>query len=532
MKSLIAMFLVASLAGCAQIKVDKVESYDPVAATGIVYALPKTIVRLDLKVDHVTYEEGKYAEFKKIFAPDADDLCKEKSEGRPCPAYVVQDTATIATYGRPDPDNLYMVNFLTGGFLTDQTMTMSWAENGLVSGTAASVTNRSIDVAISTIKLAASVGTKAVTGGAGFTPATVKGAGLLLARRRPNTCDFDPAVKGRLQQTPLPNDDWVIGVLIDKTKGSVTDAVIANYCSLSNAERSRFTDRKRLESAASFYTNKIGDLAANRDSLLAGTQAVLDIVATLGRLESQIDKNINAAFVGTKKTKTWNVSADVRTDKLRLGTDIEVLRWDPAFGACLGNDVEQVPASADLPESFNDSTNFRCNAGKPATGGLRTALLKVALSPAAAEQVFTRVKDVVDGSDRSFRYRIPAQVLGTLTSDTKPLAASQFSVAQFGTVISLPAKRSTKALTYDLGFIEATGALKSFKLVTSGAADSSGSIDALSGAAGTVLDARSAARAAKSESAQNEALYKELKLRDDICTLQTKLGLQCTTPPQ
>jgi hypothetical protein len=105
-----------------------------------------------------------------------------------------------------------------------------------------------------------------------------------------------------------------------------------------------------------------------------------------------------------------------------------------------------------------------------------------------------------------------------------------FSVAQLGTIVSLPAKRSSKTLSYDLAFVEATGALKTFKLGTAGGLDSA-TIDALSGVGGTLLDARNKAQQNEADSAVLTREDQLLKLKDDICTIQKKYGIPCTVQP-
>jgi hypothetical protein len=106
-----------------------------------------------------------------------------------------------------------------------------------------------------------------------------------------------------------------------------------------------------------------------------------------------------------------------------------------------------------------------------------------------------------------------------------------FSVAQLGKVISLPANRNSKTLSYDLAFIENTGALKTFKLGTTGALDAA-TVDALSGVGGTILDARNKEKQKEDEVTVLTREDTILKLKDDICNIQKKYGLPCTVQPQ
>jgi hypothetical protein len=109
-----------------------------------------------------------------------------------------------------------------------------------------------------------------------------------------------------------------------------------------------------------------------------------------------------------------------------------------------------------------------------------------------------------------------------------------FSVAQLGYVAALPARHNAKSMTYDLAMAEATGGLKSFKLGTTGGLDAA-TIDALSGSTGSVLDARNAqTKQAKTDADELTKLTREsalLKLKDEICTLQKKYGVECNVQP-
>ncbi len=91
--------------------------------------------------------------------------------------------------------------------------------------------------------------------------------------------------------------------------------------------------------------------------------------------------------------------------------------------------------------------------------------------------------------------------------------------------MKMPASRNSKTITYDLTFIESTGALKTFKLDRVGSLDAA-TVDALAGVGGTLLDART------SESERLTLQLQLLKLKDEICTIQQKYNLPCTVQPQ
>jgi hypothetical protein len=192
-----------------------------------------------------------------------------------------------------------------------------------------------------------------------------------------------------------------------------------------------------------------------------------------------------------------------------------------ADGVCLSQS-ELPPDAKPLPDTFPSPS--KCASGK-------TISLALDYYPAIEAQLFGRLADDATG-ERSFRYRVPAQVRATLEDDQhSSFGGGVFSVAQFGTVVSLPAKRASKALTYELGFVEATGALKTFKLGTTGGLDAA-TVDALAAAGGTALDARNKARVAEDELSRLTRDAGVLKLQDEICTIQKKYNLPCTVEPR
>ena len=176
-------------------------------------------------------------------------------------------------------------------------------------------------------------------------------------------------------------------------------------------------------------------------------------------------------------------------------------------------------ARSDEPNAFTQLRAAQCNDAQAVN-------LELELYPGAENQLFTKIQDVQDG-DRSFRYRLAAQVMAKLTDAKNLYGTGVFSVSQLGKVISLPARRNSKSITYDLTFIEETGALKTFKLDSVGILDTA-TIDALTGAGGTLLNATKK----KTEVDKLTEYYQLLKLKDDICTIQTKYNLPCTVEPK
>lgn len=499
----LALVLVTSLlVGCtSKITVVKIPGNVPAPADGVIYALPNTVVRILVKVDKVERSMAPYAMFAAIFAPNQkpvcnDEYCTEESKNK----YSLQQGAAFTTYGEPDPSNVFLVKF-TGGGTIDQNLSMTWNEAGLLATTASSVTNRTGDIVLSSLKLLSGLGTKAVLGAAEATTEVT-------------TCEKDRS----------PADSWVIKIINDNSRLDTKATLIANYCAIKKEERQKFIDipkyRQLLADAVVDYENLVAPLVRGRTKLLAGETTVLDPLALLARNEVEIKEHLTALYLGSKKTATWEGVLDVRA--LKADTLIPVLRIDPEKGICLVNS-EVPPDAKPIPAEFKIQDSQACAKATPIN-------LTLSYYPESSKQLFAKITDITIG-DRSFRYRIPAQMKASLHDNKNTYGSGVFSVAQFGTLVSLPASRQSKTLTFELAFIEATGGLKTFKLGTAGGLDNS-TIDALAGVGSTLVEARNTSRKNADELTVLTREYTLLKLRDDICAIQKKYGLPCTVQPQ
>lgn len=495
-RAALLLTVLALFRGCdSKVVVVPVPQDKALPSEGVIYALPNTVMRLQMKLDKTSRSGARYAAYAAIFAPDGEPVCKDAdcTEEKKV-TYSLQQGTTFATYGEPDPDNVFLVKFVGKGAI-DQTLSMTWSEAGLLSAASASVTNRTGDVVLSGLKLVAGLGTKAALG------AEKAGAGV-------KPCDPDPS----------PTDDWAIPIL--QNGGSTSaPALIANYCAIKKADRDTlYRDDALLKDAVKAYVDKVQPLVAAREQILRGASQTFEPASLLSHIEAEISHHLTVLYLGTKKTLTWDGALDVRTPKVDLPHTYTVLRVAANDGICLGAS-EVPPDSKPLPDKFTILKDRACADATPVD-------LKLDFYPDGRSQLFNRIQDDPKG-ERSFRYRMPARVKAELSDKGQAYGAGIFSVAQLGKVVSFPASRHSKSLSYDLAFVEATGGLKTFKLGTTGALDTA-TVDALNSVGGTLLDARS-----KSADDLNRLTREQqiLKLKDDICTIQKKYGLDCTVQP-
>lgn len=552
------LFVAVLARGCdSKIVVDPVNKGETIPANGFIYALPNTVARVQVKVDKTTVNGAPYSPFAPIFAPDGDPVCRYKKVDQEtyekciagADSYSLQQGTTFSTYGEPDPTKVFLVRFEGKGAI-DQSLSMTWNDTGLLTSASAQVTNRTGDIALSALKLVAGLGIKAALGG---------GAA---EKKEEAPCGVEN----------IEQDKWIVKELAKA--GLIGKPLIVNYCNMKLTERRKFpakpdtlaleikekikdsdvndtvvkkeTFQELLAEAVKAYTTEVVGLKTTRTIIMQDQGQTSGSSSLLPAIDTEISKTLTELYLGTKKTATWEGTLNVHNlpqincslgdegepckalNDPKKGSLVDVLNIVESgedAGICLKAELDS--SSKAIPPQFSPLKD--CNNG--------TAVkLRFNFYPLSNAQLFTRIESV-EGSEQSFRYRVPAQVKATLCdakvgglecdSDKKTYGSGVFSVAQLGKVISLPATRHSKTLSYELALVESTGALKTIKLNSAGGLDPA-TIDALSGIAGSIIDARQKGDEINQLTRQQQLL----KLQDDICTIQKKYGLPCTVQPQ
>ena len=523
----VCLTLLLGISGCGKVVVKPFNGTEaaPDVPGGVIYALPKTVVRVQLKVDKVTRTAAPFAAYAPIFAPNLSPVCADVDcTGEHKVSYSIEDGATFAPYGEPDPENVFVVEYSGSGAI-DQNLTMTWNDSGLLSSATATVTNRTVDVITSTASLVGTLVAKTAFAGGPITKA-----------KPVPTCEEIVGYK-----TYDANDAKVLaGIGGDTSKAQPADAdpsiqtlLMTNYCNMDPKDRNKIQyDSKSFRAAATVYLDRIYPLIKSEGDILDNSTSALEPASFLSRLDTEVTSRLTPLFIGTKTTTIWNGTLDYRgitkASVLPLHVPLLTITADQGLQIAKngGTDIAVIPVDmVDIPKKFKS----------PSDAAPQTFYLDVDFAFPPAQQLFKRVKDDSSG-ERSFRYRVPAQIRATLTDGTDTCAGSSFAVAQLGTILSLPASRHSKTLTYTLGFVESTGALKTFTLGTTGGLDAA-TISTYGTSAGGVLDARNAAATAAATAATtgDPILTKQdndLKLQDDICTIKQKYGQSCTIQPQ
>jgi hypothetical protein len=553
------LFVAILVRGCdSKIVVDHVSLNTSVPANGMIYALPKTGAKLQVKVDKTTSIGAPYSPFAAIFAPDGDRVCKydtiTKETYTKCisgqDSYSLQPGAIITTFGEPDPDQVFLVRFLGSGRI-DQSLSMTWNDTGLLTAASAQVTNRTTDILVSGLKVVTGLGIKAALGASKSEDAD------------------EPCGKGSIAQ-----DKWIVTELT-KAGLNIAPALVRNYCEIKISDRRKFPERPNtpaldikddstvvetltfgdlLTRARTAYADEVYKLIDLRGRILTDDDNLNTANSDLlSHLDTEISKKLTELYLGRKKSFPWEGTLQLRQlpqlhcgltdsdrddgcdamDREPGGWFFDVINIDEREGIC--TKAELSPDSKPIPiagaEKFAILKEEACDKA--------TAIkLRLNFYPESRAQLFPRITSVAE-SEQSFRYRVPAQVKGVLCTtkqskdgtlcdeEKKTYGAAVFSVAQLGTIISLPATRHSKTLSYDLAFIESTGALRTFKLNSAGGLDPA-MIEALGGVAGSIIEARQKG----DEINKLTRMQQLLKLQDEICTIQKKYGLPCTVQPE
>jgi hypothetical protein len=507
---------------CAKVTVHHV---DPSAAEnnrlkeeGVFYALPKTVAKVQVKIEKAEKTTAPYMMFAPIFAAGADALCDSPNKCRTTKdsvSYKIVQGASFSTFGEPDPAHVYLVK-LAGGGTIDQKISIVWTDTGLPTSVSATVTNRTIDVAVAGVKMATNLGSKRFLGAERVSTAVQE-----------SKCP-EPTKASK-------NDKWVIDELKKITDPTLRSLTVSNYCDMKQTTRDEYevgTDQQILAGAVQAFELRVAPYANARFNMLTAGANLLEPMAVVDRLDAIIDATLKTLFLGSTKKESWEPAFEMRD--LDPAAPRELLQLDTANGPCpkgtLAFDAKPMPAAFKTPTLDCKKSHEKVE-------------VTISLHPSGG-QLFQSVAGGVaqpTEGDRSFRYRIPAQVRATVISGVNEFGSSVFSVAQLGRVASLPSRRASKELSYDLGFVEATGGLKSFKLGSTGNIDAQ-TLQALSDAGGTVLDARSKKRLADEKDEEDAAKAADeltlitrqhtlLKLKHEICEIQKKYGFSCTVEP-
>jgi hypothetical protein len=538
---------------------------------GSLYHLPLTVVKISvpLKMDKQT--PGKFSDFAPCFfdEDEADQRVKvEKKE-------VSIDKPSFDSAGVADFDETFVVQ-TTGRYFESRTVAMTLNKEGNLTEGKIETKDETLPIAIKIAETGIGLATKILTqglseGGQDF------GAGKLeklieqLGTPENNNCYIQgfrfqhqkiseksaevqqkiDKLNSELTAARNSNDKAKTEQLkktigdLEKTKGKLDDEAEVWRKKATEAEQAwqkvidttDKTKRSYLPFVVNFRTAKkakerLDDLTLSRQSLQAELTNIDPEIykARLKELNDEI-KSLSDAFGGKKETLAWTGNFEFNPSKKKNGKDEKTLfTYSKSAGICSNSPFNDgmVEDGVLVAEDFQ----AKCDAQKD-------ELVKVQIYAdrqdtdknfiAQVEKAKEEMKNVTSG----WYFRIPAKATIALieckgadnarcSADITEYGRQKMMVAQYGAVVSLPAKTAGRSSTSSITLDETTGALKNFSVSTSPLLDKS-TIDEAGKTAEKVIDASDPLNQKKRE-------LDLLKTQNEINTERKKLEAPSPTP--
>lgn len=576
---LCALLAALVLTGCFESKVvtTKVPNGplpNPAKMNGVFYALPRTVVKVDVPVVRVDKKPGKYQKFAECFFPDVP------------PNQIIQQNATefgidsdnvrFDTLPVPDSKEIYLIKTQGGRFET-RNLELALTESGVFVKGKAENTNNTIDIVTGAIKT-----------GAGILSKFIAPPGLADAAE----ADFRDGLTGAQRMCFQKYED-VLTVALDQAlmnavitpgeaevadpSGALTDSqkrerakVLLRDALFSSAQTGEAARRRALIlSRASKRTGDplnvanardmldkalkdIGDfkdakevfdrirlLEGQREQLLSPQPLAAPLPSdTLKMMLEELDKTIKnykeAFFFGTKTPLTWNASFRLNPDNPGK-MQIDLFTLSEQYGVCSvlvnqGASDQGVPfdprflikkvCPPGTPVCKDDQkVAVACNGkkvwlemdlGENGEGGAGGATFAQTVRTAGFSQ---------DGK-RGFYYRIPGRAIAKLLlqgdspGEKDEMGRTALSIAQFGETVSLPSSTGGRKTKYDLELYTSSGGMKNF-IMGSEALIQKSNIDDLGEAASTLIDARAERKKAQAPADELDVLERRRKILEE-----------------
>lgn len=538
------------LAGCFEGKIvtTKLEKLPPNTRApnlnGVFYALPRTVVKVDVPVNLVVKEPGEFVEFKPCFFPNDSFVAATPSKQFGVAADKIKFDSTFI----PDTEQVYMVK-TNGGKFETKSLELALTESGVFVKASAESDNQAIDVLTGTIK--SGVGLLAKASGLGFfssDPNAQKSLEDNLKNARSDCIEQlkKEAATPETDADTKTRDNRVVGLLTDPSLAAASSSPQSGPATspaatptpkptppptpdpCGPAGNPAACDEKFKKALALFQ--EITSLEQRRTATLNTSSMNATVPAdTLKLILDELDKTIKdlklSGFLGTKDTLTWNGS-------FRLNPSDPGKMFAQLFSISKGEGICQILAPnqgvllAQIDPRFTRKNTPCANPGKIVS--LELKMGEDGEGGDGGPQMSGAVKaaQLKQEGDRGFYYRVPGRAIafvyqeGAAAGSKDELGRAPLSIAQFGEVVSLPASAGGRKTKYSLDLYESSGGLKNFVMGSSALIEKT-NVEDLTGAAGTAIDAageRKKAKAPKSEldqlKQQREILEEKKKIQD------------------
>jgi hypothetical protein len=475
---------------------------------GVLFALPRTVVKVDLPVTREVKKAGQFSKLSPFFfsgepfvASKNDDikptdlepgLGKTPKEGK----YYGLDDPKFSTRGEPDPEQTFMVNIRGGRFET-KTLMLEVTEDGIIAKAEAESKNEAIDFVTAGLKTAVSIAAPIIpfaglpiTADANPNPKSRSDRGTECEQRlRAVLSPTERVLYERLtisRSIDFKNNEWpflqeYIGscYLADLGKEAdgerarlffwnLSEKQIAYYKANFRRSEDGYPDPHSDLIRAKIAFDKIQNLMEQRATLVTSQPAEGAPSEALTSKLKEIDNYIvgykQGYFIGSSDKSTWVGNfefAPPNTAPYLLG----LLSYSEMNGICAINGGKGAKGIYPPPKFMTDS----CVDGKSVLVQLDSRNTQL------SENVKTA--NFNDSGQRGFYYRVPAKASVTLCEENlspaptrcqekNEVARDELAVAQLGTIASLPASTGGRRSSYKLAYYSSTGAIQTFNLAS------------------------------------------------------------------
>jgi hypothetical protein len=533
----------------------------PPKMNGVFYALPQTVLKLDVPITRKDLEPGKYAEFAGFFFPGEEAVEKKDikfSIGKPA----------FDSRGEPDPEEIYLVN-IQGGLFETKTLLMEYTPEGVLSKAQAESKDETLEFVTGSIKTATSILAPLLLG----VPADAPPPPAPKLTFSCTAADFSTQADKDFFNSLTDISEKTFFCLLDDTERafyrglSVAQRVF--YRLLDKRERSFYQGlatpaaRERFQEAKKVY-DKIQTLVRQREGLVVKSPDTALPPDTLKTMLKEMDDAIltykKTYFLGTVTPTTETLGTfEFTPDKNHVLWNYNVMQFSPTRGVCMWNKGNGVLRQQKLfVPKVCPGGGHNCDDGLKAEAActdydLVTLSVGLGKDGLNGGQMSKTVSDarLDDSGERGFYYRVPAAALVRLvrTKSAPPpapapapepeeLGRSVLTVAQGGTTVSLPATTKGRRSSYTLALFDSTGALKNFVMASDAAVqqkiltDAEGTADAINKARAGRAKEQAAEEEANDPLTKKKRELEELKTQNAINEEKKKLEQSGMTPPR
>ena len=487
---------------------------------GIIYRLPQTVVRAGIPMKKKAESPGKFGDFAPCFfkAEEAAERVTEKS------VKISIESPTFKTTGEPDPNQTFIVK-TRGKYFENKTLLMEFSPSGtLVSGTTESK-DETLDFALTAVKTVVGIGAKV----AAFVGTGGLSVGVTVELKDPELIKLSECYLAGIEyrinllkkQKEQLEKDKLLAAPEEKT--AIDEKLAENKTETEKVEKVGFSQAEKIADLITVEARQGGDkfkkellfinyqkaeraserLKALENIRDAFTQSPGDLNAEVYKLRlKEIDDEmtaIRADFFGSKEEKSWIGEFAFRPQESKNFQTMFV--YSKTNGICINDafGTNLVENLITVPKEFQFS---KCRADDSKLTRVQLSAEKKIDDKDFIERVGKAVSATQSAGDSSgWYYRIPARATVSLTecSGTANFPCvpksddiykmEEWSIAQLGVVVSMPAVTAGRSNSSSIVLDEATGALKNFKVSSSPALDKS-MLETIDKTAQTIVDAK------------------------------------------